>query len=116
MSTTPPPTAPPRASSKALPTLVSELVDLVRAYFTQETVAPLKGLARYVALGLAGSLVLAIGLVELAVALLRALQTQTGEAFDGGWSFVPYFLVTLACLLVALLAMSRTRVRREARR
>lgn len=116
MSTTPPPAAPPRASSKALPQLVSELVDLVKAYAAQETVEPLKRLGRYVALGLAGSVVLAIGLVELAVALLRALQTQTGDAFDGGWSFVPYFLVTLACLLVAGLAMSRTRVRREARR
>lgn len=116
MSTTPPPTAPPRASSKSLPTLVTELVDLVKAYAAQETVEPLKRLGRYVGLGIAGSVVLAIGLVELAVALLRALQTQTGDAFDGGWSFVPYVAVILACVLVAGLAMSRTRVRREARR
>jgi hypothetical protein len=96
--------------------LVSELVDLVKGYAVQETVEPLKRLGRYVGLGVAGSLFISIGLVELAMAMLRALQSQTGDAFDGGWSFVPYFLVTLACLLVAGLAVSRTRVRREARR
>jgi len=116
VSTTPPPAAPPKASSTALPMLVSELVDLVKGYAVQETVEPLKRLGRYVGLGVAGSLFISIGLVELAMAMLRALQSQTGDAFDGGWSFVPYFLVTLACLLVAGLAVSRTRVRREARR
>lgn len=134
MSTTPPPTSPPRASEttlppraaeplspqrapkgKPLPTLLSELVDLVRSYATQETVEPLKGLARFVGFGVVGSVLLGLGLVELAVALLRLLQPGPGDVFDDNLSFVPYFIVMLVCVAVAALVMSRTRVRHGAR-
>lgn len=93
---------------KSLPTQVTELWELVRAYAKQETVEPLKGIGRYLAFGIAGSLSLGLGVALLALAGLRALQTETGEAFDGNWSFVPYLLVLIACLAVIALAVSRT--------
>ena len=95
----------------SLPTMVTELVELVRAYAKQETVGPLKGLARSVALGVAGSLVLAIGVVLLALAGLRALQTETGTVFDGSWSWVPYVLTLLGVAVVIALALAATRKR-----
>lgn len=95
----------------SLPTMVTELVELVRAYAKQETVGPLKGLARSVALGVAGSLVLATGVVLLALAGLRALQTETGTVFDGSWSWVPYVLTLLGVAVVIALALAATRKR-----
>lgn len=82
---------------KSLPTLVTELWDLVRAYAKQETVEPLKGIGRWLAFGLAGSLLIGLGLVLLAVGGLRALQTETGDVFDGNWSWAPYLLVLAGC-------------------
>ncbi len=105
-----------RRDDKSLPNLATELLDLVRAYAKQETIEPIKGLGRFVAFGVAGSLLLGTGSVLLALAVLRAVQTETGSVFDGNWSFAPYLLVVVACLVVAALAMTRTRVRREARR
>ena len=102
-----------KASDKSMPTLAGELYDLVRAYAKQETLEPIKGLGRYAAFGVVGSLLLGIGVVLLAVALLRALQTETGDTFDGGWSWAPYLLTLVAAGLVAGLAgMGATRRRR----
>ena len=100
---------------KPLPVLASELWDLVRRYAQQETIEPIKGLGRYAAFGLAGSVLVGIGVVELAVGLLRVLQTETGEVFDDSWSWAPYLIVVAVCAVVAVLALSRTRVRRGAR-
>jgi hypothetical protein len=99
----------PRAEPKSLPTLVSELWELVVTYAKQETVEPLKGLGRYVAFGLAGSLVLGIGLVLLVLAGLRALQTETGTVFEGNWSWAPYLITLVGCAIVIVLALSATK-------
>src|SRR5207302_11445832 len=69
---------PENDSEKSLPTLASKLLDLVRAYAKQETVEPLRGVGRFVAFGLAGSFLVGIGLVLLALGALRALQNETG--------------------------------------
>jgi formate-dependent nitrite reductase membrane component NrfD len=92
-------------SEKSLPALAAELWDLVRAYAKQETVEPMKGLGRYAAFGIGGSLLLSIGLVLLLLGGLRALQTQTGNTFDGSWSWAPY-LISLAGtgLVIAVVA------------
>ena len=96
---------PEKQSEKSLPTLASELFDLVRAYAKQETVEPLKGLGRFVAFGVAGSFALGIGLVLLALGGLRALQTETGTTFHGNWSWVPYVIVLVVTgLVIALVA------------
>lgn len=103
-------------AEKSLPTLASELWDLVRAYAKQETVQPLKGIVRFVGFGIAGSLLLGTGLVLLALGGLRALQTETGTTFDGNWSWVPYLIVLVGCAAVVGLAVSRTGKRKATSR
>lgn len=94
-------------AEKSLPMLASELWELVRTYAKQETVEPLKGIGRFVAFGLAGSLFLGLGLMLFAVAGLRALQTETGDTFAGNWSWAPYLLVLAGCALIIGLVVSR---------
>jgi hypothetical protein len=100
------------SSDKSLPALAAELWDLVRAYAKQETVEPMKGLGRYVAWGLAGSIVLAVGLVLLLLGGLRALQTETGTMFTGNWSWAPY-LIALAGTGIVLALVARGMAKRS---
>lgn len=89
---------------------------LVFGYFKQETLVPIKALGRYVAFGLAGSVMAVIGLVLLDVAGLRALQEDTGSVFAGNLSWVPYVVCavgTLAVLVLAGLAIVRKPSRLE---
>lgn len=95
-----------RREDKSLPTQISELWHLVLAYFRQETVEPVRNLGRFVAFGVAGSLVLAIGVVLLLLAVLRILQTETGSHLHGELSWVPYVVVFVAALVVAGAAMA----------
>ncbi len=95
----------PSSTSKGLPSLATELKDLVVTYAKQETIEPIKGLGRFLALGVAGSVVLANGLVLLVLALLRALQTETGGVFDGNLSFAPYLVTLVMCAIVLVLAL-----------
>ena len=90
--------------TKGLPGLASELWQLVVTYVKQETLVPIKGLGRFLALGVAGSAVLSVGLLLLALSLLRALQTETDSAFAGDWSWAPYGITLVACVAVAALA------------
>lgn len=69
-------------------------------YVKQETLEPIKGLGRFLAFGVAGSVLLAVGLVLLLVALLRALQTETGTTLTGNLSWVPYGCVAVVALVV----------------
>lgn len=88
-------------NDKSLPTLAAELYSMVREYAKQETVEPIKGLGRFIAFGVAGSVLLGIGLVLLALGILRALQTETEDWFDGRLTFVPYLITFVFCALVA---------------
>jgi hypothetical protein len=94
-------------SDKSLPTLATELWELVRDYVKQQLVEPLKGAGRFVGFGLAGGMLLGIGLVLLAVGLLRVLQTEAGETFDGNWSWAPYLIVLIASSAILGLLASR---------
>jgi hypothetical protein len=100
-------------NEKSVPALAAELWDLLRAYVKQETVEPMKGLGRQLAMGLAGSLLLSIGLVLFALAGLRALQTETGDTFDGSWSWAPYLIALAGTTAVIGLAVSGTRKRKR---
>ncbi len=82
----------------------TEVWTLVRDYAKQETVEPLKGLLSYVKWGLIGSLLVAVGITELVVALLRAVQSEGASVFDGRWSFVPYIVTLVVATVVLLLA------------
>jgi uncharacterized BrkB/YihY/UPF0761 family membrane protein len=94
-------------TDKSLPSMASELWELILAYARQETIEPIKGLGRFIMFGLAGSLVIGIGLVLSALAGLRALQTETGDTFDGNLSWAPYLITLAGCILFAGLALSR---------
>jgi hypothetical protein len=83
---------------------VRELRELVLAYAKQETVEPLKGLGRYAGFGLAGAVMLGMGVVFIAIGALRLLQDETGTTFTGNWSWVPYLIVVIGAALLAALA------------
>lgn len=83
-----------------------EAARLVVDYVKQETLDPLKGLGRYVLFGVAGSVAVAIGVVILAVALLRLLQGETEGAFAGNLSWVPYLICTAVLVGVAAAAVA----------
>lgn len=90
---------------KPLPTLISELWELTVTYLKQETVEPIKGLGRYIALGVAGSVFVSIGVVLLVLAGLRALQEETGDTFQGNWTWAPYFITLIGCVFVIALSV-----------
>ena len=105
-------------SGAPLPQLVLELRDLVVTYVKQETVVPLRQLGRYVGFGVAGALLLGLGVVLLGVGGLRALQTETGDTFTGDWSWAPYLIVFGALLIGGALtwrARRGWRARKEGR-
>ena len=94
----------------------NEVKDLVIAYFKQETIDPLKGLARYVGFGLLGALLIGTGICFLAVGGLRALQTETGSTFTGNWSWAPYAIMTAVLIIGGALTWkigTRRKQRRE---
>jgi hypothetical protein len=84
-----------------LPSHVQDLSKLVIAYVKQETIEPIKGLGRFVALGLAGSALVGVGLVVLFLGVLRLLQDETGDAFRGHLKFVPYLITLVLAAIVA---------------
>jgi hypothetical protein len=78
---------------KSLPGEAQDLFQLVVGYAKQETLDPIKNLGRFVGYGLGGALLGSMGAVLLLLGGLRLLQTETGDAFDGNLTFVPYVLV-----------------------
>jgi len=87
---------------------VGDVVDLVKEYARQETLGPLKGAGRWLALGAVGSVLLGLGLVFVLLGVLRLLQTEV-SALDGAWSWVPYLIVATVGILAAVIALSRVR-------
>jgi hypothetical protein len=74
-------------------------------YLKQETVQPLRGLGRFLYMGIAGSFFLAFGILLILLGILRLLQTETGTALKGDWSWVPYaavFVLGIAVIGVAV--------------
>ena len=88
----------------SIPELVSELKELVVAYFKQEALEPFKALGRFLAYGIGGGLLTAGGLVILLVAVLRLLQAETGSTFTGNLSALPYVITLVTGLVVVALA------------
>jgi hypothetical protein len=84
-----------------------EFVDMVVAYAKQETFGPLRGLARFVAAGSLASVGFSLGGLLLLLALLRALQTETGSTFQGNLSWLPYLITAGAAVIVAGLSVWR---------
>ncbi len=80
-----------------------DLQKMLVSYAKQETVEPLKALGKYLGLGLAGSFSLFLGIFFLGLGVLRLMQSETGDQFDGGggWSMIPYVVAILVLLLLA---------------
>ena len=76
-------------------------------YLKQETIEPLRGLGRFLYMGIAGSFFLAGGILLILVGVLRLLQTETGTALTGDWSWVPYAVVIVLGLMVIAVAVWR---------
>lgn len=86
---------------------VTDLVDSVKTYARQETLGPLKGAARWVAVGTLAATSLGLAMVFLAMAVLRLSQDLGGKALDGSWSFVHYLIAFIVVSLLVLLSYSR---------
>lgn len=95
------------ANNKSVPDTLQDLKDLLVAYAKQETVDPLRNLGRFLGYGLGGVVLFALGTVFLGLSALRALQSQTGDVFDGFWSWVPYLIVLVGLAGVTALVASR---------
>jgi len=95
-----------RSDDRSLPTQIGELWRMVLAYFRQETVEPVRNLGRFVAFGVAGSLLLGMGVGLLLLATLRFFQTETGSTFTGHLSWVPYVIMLVVALVLAGAAMA----------
>jgi hypothetical protein len=83
-----------RSTRNLAPSDFADVVDLVKTYAKQETIDPLRNVGRYLGYGLAGAFLMSLGFLMLLIGLLRVLQTET-DAFDGDWSWVPYFIVVI---------------------
>ena len=81
---------PAKAEEKGTGEVISDLVDLLKTYARQETVDPLKGLGRFVGFGAGASLCWGIAGTLLTLGVLRVLQIETRDLFDGNWCWVPY--------------------------
>jgi hypothetical protein len=99
-------------TEKSTADVIQDIWQLTKDYARQETVDPLKALGRFVAMGLAGVLLLGLGLMFLSLALLRGLQNETDGSLDGNLSVVPYaatLLFTVVGAGLAARAIKRTR-------
>jgi len=78
---------------ESLPAQAQDLWQLVVGYAKQETIDPIRGLGRFLLFGLGAAVTGSLGVVLLLLGGLRFLQTETGSAFEGRRSFIPYLLV-----------------------
>lgn len=88
------------AEDRSVQTVVSEVVTLSVDYAKQEIRDPLKGLAERLVWGSMAMLLIGFGTVMIAIAGLRALQTETGTMFTGSLSWAPYAIVLLGAVAV----------------
>jgi hypothetical protein len=77
-------------------------------YLRQETIQPLRGLGRFLYMGIAGSFFMAGGLLLILIGVLRLLQTETGTTLTGDLSWVPYAVVVI--LGIAVIGVAAWRI------
>lgn len=90
---------------------IAELIELVKTYARQETLGPLRGASRWLALGTAGAAVLGLGLTMLMLGLLRMLQTEWDSVTTGRLSWLPYLIVLV--VVAGLLAVTISRISKK---
>ena len=89
------------------PKSISEVVDLVKTYAKQETLGPLRGAGRWLAMGTAGAALLGLGLTLVLLGVLRLIQTEWDRAARGSLSWLAYAIVLVVCVLLLVLTVSR---------
>ena len=90
---------------------IAELFDYVKTYARQETIGPLRGAGRWLALGTAGAAALGFGLMLMALGLLRLLQTEWERSATGRLSWLSYLIVFV--VVVSLLLLTVTRISKK---
>lgn len=85
---------------------LGDVIDIVKDYARQELLEPLRPIPRWIGFGLAGSVLLVLASIFLALSLLRFLQEETGTALTRNLSWLPH-LITLSVALLALLLLFR---------
>ena len=96
-----------RRPARRQDTSIEGLAYLVRDYAKQETLGPLKGAGRWLGYGVAGALLLGLGLALILLGLLRLIQTEWGRASSGSLSWLAYLIVLVICALLMVLTLSR---------
>ncbi len=89
------------SSGNKFPGDFGEILQMVKAYFLQETLAPLRKVKHKIIQTVLAILFLGIGFFLLLLAILRVLQSETGALFGGNESFAPYLITFFAGLALA---------------
>ncbi len=84
-----------------------DAMQLTVDYLKQETIEPLRGLGRFLYMGILGSFCWAAGLLLILIGVLRLLQDETGTALTGNWSWVPYAVAIVLGVIVIGVAIWR---------
>ena len=103
------------ATPKTFQHTLQELWALLKAYAQQETVGPLKSLGRRLGFGLAGSVLVALGVFLVVLGVMRGLQSHTLPSPLGSWFQVHNWSIYLiavamlggACVLTFLRARQK---------
>jgi cytochrome c biogenesis protein CcdA len=90
---------------------LNEVIDYVKAYATQETVGPLKGVGRWLGFGAGAAFAMGLGLMIVLLGVLRLIQTEFDRLATGSLSWAAY-AVTLV-LTIILLAITLMRVKKS---
>jgi hypothetical protein len=96
---------PAKAEDKGTGEVITDLVDLLKNYAIQETVDPVKNLGRFVGYGLGATLCWGIAGTLVTLGVLRVLQIETRDLFDGNFSFVPYLGAIVVSLVGAYVSI-----------
>lgn len=86
---------------------MADVVETVKEYARQETVEPIRGAARWVAVGTVASLCLGVAMLYAALAVLRLSQDLGGSALDGSWSFLHYLVTAVVLAVLVKVTISR---------
>ena len=74
-------------------------------YAKQETVEPLKTLGGYLGKGIAGAILMFLGIMFLGFGTLRFFQTEVDSFGGGGWGSLAPYGITLGVLLVMIILL-----------
>lgn len=96
-----------KGDDKGIGEHLNELLGLVVAYAKQETIAPLKNLGRYVAWGVAGAILFAVGGAMATLTAVRVVQNETGAHLHGNLTWVPYLGGVAVAAIGVLWALTR---------